>query len=137
MRKRAAHLPPGIESALLADEELHRAAGKRVEVTNEQLIVELTDGRVIATPLEWYPRLVYATPEERENVEIGVFGLHWPALDEDLSYRGMLLGRRDQSNPRFLKFWLENKKKRRLVTLEDWMKQRRKKSAAIKTRKMS
>lgn len=65
-----------------------------VEVTGTELIVTLADGRKIATPLAWYPRLKRATAAERMNYEIMPLGIHWPALDEDLSIAGMLQGRR-------------------------------------------
>lgn len=56
------------------------------------LRVTLRDGRVIATPLDWYPRLAEATPDQLANVELGLSGVHWPDLDEDLSIDGMLRG---------------------------------------------
>jgi len=56
------------------------------------LRVQLQDGREIATPLEWYPSLLQATPEQRSNVELSLSGVHWPDLDEDLSVAGMLRG---------------------------------------------
>jgi hypothetical protein len=65
-----------------------------VDITGTELIVTLADGRKIATPLAWYPRLRRATPEERSNYEIMPLGIHWPDLDEDLSIAGMLQGRR-------------------------------------------
>lgn len=73
------------------------AAGERVtdvRCANDQLVVDLADGRTISTPLAWYPRLLYATPEQRARWEHvgGGFGVHWPELDEDLSVRGMLRG---------------------------------------------
>ena len=67
-------------------------------------------------------RLVYGTPQELANCRISRGGIHWPDLDEDISVRSLLLGRRDGSSRAFLRFWLENKKKGRKVTLEDWMK---------------
>ena len=63
-----------------------------VSFTDKSLIVELADGRSIATPLAWYPRLANATQEQRRSVELGRIGLHWPELDEDLSIAGMLAG---------------------------------------------
>jgi hypothetical protein len=57
--------------------------------------VELSDGRVIAVPLAWFPRLLGATAEQREQVEISAMGLHWDALDEDISVAGLLVGRGD------------------------------------------
>ena len=75
--------------ALAADE---RVAG--VEITEDALIVALMDGRTISVPLVWYPRLLTATPEQRQNWQIagGGFGLHWPEIDEDLNTEGLLRG---------------------------------------------
>ncbi len=56
------------------------------------LHVRLADGREVATPLWWYPRLVKATLSQRNNVELMADGVHWPDVDEDLSIRGMLSG---------------------------------------------
>jgi hypothetical protein len=63
-----------------------------VEFTTSELIVTLADGRKIATPLDWYPRLQRATAAERSNYEIMPMGIHWPLIDEDLSVAGMLKG---------------------------------------------
>ncbi|MFH1344679.1 MAG: DUF2442 domain-containing protein [Pseudomonadota bacterium] len=57
--------------------------------------VELTDGRTLGVPLAWFPRLLRATPAEREQVELGRVGLHWDTLDEDISIAGLLAGRDD------------------------------------------
>jgi hypothetical protein len=65
-----------------------------VNFNNQMLEVTLRDGRIISTPLEWYPRLLTASPSQRANVELGVAGIYWPDLDEDLSVRGMLEGNR-------------------------------------------
>ena len=53
-----------------------------IEVTEDTLTADLSDGRIISVPLAWYPRLVHATPEERNNWElIGTGqGIHWPDL---------------------------------------------------------
>jgi hypothetical protein len=67
---------------------------RSVEFTATELVVTLGDGRRIATPLDWYPRLKSAANAERMNYEIMSMGIHWPALDEDLSIAGMLQGRR-------------------------------------------
>ncbi len=63
-----------------------------VDFTDDMLIVRLADGREIATPLAWYPRLLHATSEQRQNVELSLSGIHWHDLDEDLSIAGMLRG---------------------------------------------
>ena len=57
--------------------------------------VELCDGRTLGIPLAWFPRLLHATPAEREQVELSRVGLHWEALDEDISVAGLLAGRGD------------------------------------------
>jgi hypothetical protein len=67
---------------------------RSVEFTMTELVVTLVDGRRIATPLDWYPRLLRASAPERQNYEIMPMGIHWPAIDEDLSIAGMLKGRR-------------------------------------------
>ena len=67
---------------------------RKVEFTKSELVVTLADGRKIATPLEWYPRLKDASAKQRANFEIMPMGIHWPDLDEDLSIAGMLKGRR-------------------------------------------
>ena len=83
-----------------------------IEVTEDTLTAELSDGRTIAVPLAWYPRLVHATPEERDNWEIHAAGqhLHWPDLDEDLSVEGLLAGRPSGESRRSFKRWLAAKR---------------------------
>jgi hypothetical protein len=64
------------------------------EVTEDELKVELLDGRTITVPLAWYPRLLHATPEQKANWKLagGGFGIHWADVDEDLSSEGLLRG---------------------------------------------
>ena len=66
----------------------------RVWCDVDSLHVELSDGRQIITPLEFYPRLRKANPKQRENAKIiGLgTGIHWPDIDEDLSVAGIVLG---------------------------------------------
>lgn len=59
--------------------------------------VELSDARTLGVPLAWFPRLLDATPEQREAFEMSRLGLHWDALDEDISIKGLLAGRGDQT----------------------------------------
>ena len=66
---------------------------RSVEFTATELIVTLADGRRIATPLDWYPRLKRASAAQRRNFEVMPMGIHWPDIDEDLSIAGMLKGR--------------------------------------------
>ena len=65
-----------------------------VKFDDDRLIVDLMDGRTIAVPLAWYPRLLSATPEQRPDWEIAGagYGIHWPQIDEDLSVEGLLRG---------------------------------------------
>ena len=58
--------------------------------------VGLSDGQVVGVPLTWFPRLLRAAPAEREGCEIVSFGLHWAALDEDVSVEGLLAGHQDR-----------------------------------------
>ena len=67
---------------------------RSVEFSATDLVVTLVDGRKIATPLDWYPRLKRASAAERAKYEIMAMGIHWPDLDEDLGIAGMLKGRR-------------------------------------------
>lgn len=64
--------------------------------------VDLDDGRTLGIPLAWFPRLLHATPEQREDYRIGYSGegLHWEAIDEDISVEGLLAGRGDQTRRR-------------------------------------
>jgi Protein of unknown function (DUF2442) len=66
----------------------------RVDFTNKVLSVTLKDGRIISTPLEWYPALEKATDAQRANYTLSPSGVHWSDLDEDLSVSGMLKGNR-------------------------------------------
>ena len=67
---------------------------REVRFSEDSILVDLEDGRMITAPLAWYPRLLAASPKQLENWEIsaGGFGIHWPDLDEDLSTRGLLQG---------------------------------------------
>ena len=72
-------------------------AGERiieVKLDEDMLSARLADGRVVSVPLVWFPRLLRATPEQREKwVLSGAgYGIHWPDLDEDLSSEGLLRG---------------------------------------------
>lgn len=65
-----------------------------VSFSEDAFTVELMDGRSITTPLAWFPRLLHASPEQRENWQVGGagFGIHWPDIDEDISTEGLLRG---------------------------------------------
>ena len=67
---------------------------RSVSCTPSDLVVGLSDGRVLSVPLTWFPRLLEASPEERSHFELlgNGEGIHWPDVDEDLSVEGLLLG---------------------------------------------
>lgn len=87
------------------------ADGSDVTVTEDTLTVELSDGRTIAVPLAWYPRLIHATKKKRGNWRlIGKGqGIHWPDLDEDVSVEGLLAGRPSGESQESFRRWLEMK----------------------------
>ncbi len=84
-----------------------------VSVTDDTLTVDLDDGRTIAVPISWFPRLAYGTATERANVQIvgAGFGLHWPDLDEDIGVEGLLLGKKSTESPASLARWLERRRR--------------------------
>ena len=73
-----------------------------VRFDQDSMGVELSDGRILGVPLAWFPRLLHGSPEQREQVEISSRGLHWDALDEDISIEGLLHGKGDQTRPRIV-----------------------------------
>ena len=99
--------------------EVRVPEAEEITVTEDTLTVELSDGRTISVPLDWYPRLVHATPEERNNWQLigGGQGIHWPVLDEDLSVEGLLAGRPSGESQGSFKRWLEAKQAGRGLTL--------------------
>jgi hypothetical protein len=82
-----------------------------VTVTDDTLTVDLDDGRTIAVPIGWFPRLAYGTVAERANVQLAGagFGLHWPDLDEDIGVEGLLLGKKSAESPASFARWLEQR----------------------------
>ncbi len=94
----------------------HQARAQNVKVTDEELIVELDDGRTIIVPLTWFPRLLHGTPEERAHWRLigDGEGIHWPELDEDIEVRHLLLGIPSLETQRSLQEWLQNRKQKRV-----------------------
>ena len=74
---------------------------RRLAFDRDTMWVELDDGRSLGVPLAWFPRLMRATAEQRENYRIGYSGngLHWDDLGEDISVEGLLSGRTDETRP--------------------------------------
>ncbi len=64
-----------------------------VKFDEKTMWVSLEDGRILGVPLGWFPRLANAKPEQLTEVQISTFGLHWDALDEDVSVSALLQGR--------------------------------------------
>lgn len=66
-----------------------------IHCTEDELVVSLSDGRTLSVPLAWFPRLAHATPQQLTEYELlgDGEGIHWPALDEDVSVAGLIAGR--------------------------------------------
>lgn len=92
--------------------EIPKAAD--VIVTDDTLSVDLSDGRTISVPLEWFPRLVHASLEERNNWRlIGKgHGIHWEDIDEDISVKGLLAGKPSGESQTSFKKWLNQRQSR-------------------------
>ena len=83
-----------------------------VSVSEDSVSVELSDGRSVSVPLAWFPRLLHGTPAERDDWRlIGKGeGIHWEALDEDISIESLLAGRRSGESQESLKKWMKSRK---------------------------
>lgn len=71
-----------------------------VDFDDDQMWVRLEDGRTLGIPLAWFPRLLHATVDERRQVYLSASGLHWDAIDEDISVEGLIAGRGDMTRAR-------------------------------------
>ena len=82
-----------------------------VRVSDDAVIVDLSDGRTVSAPLAWYPRLLHGTAAERDDHQfIGEsLGIHWPQLDEDISVEGILAGRRSHERRESFEQWLASR----------------------------
>ncbi len=94
--------------------EIELATAEHIKTTEDALVVDLSDGRIISVPLAWYPRLLYGTQKERDNWRLigDGEGIHWPDLDEDLSVEGILAGRHSGESQKSLKQWLEQRQRK-------------------------
>ena len=94
--------------------EIEAPKAENVKVTKDTLNVDLSDGRTISVPLEWFPRLVYATPEERSNWRLigRGHGIHWEDIDEDISVEGLLTGKPSGESQKSFKKWLIQRQSR-------------------------
>ena len=93
--------------------EFRMVSAQNVQVTDEALIVDLSDGRTVSTPLAWFPRLLHGTPAERDKWRLigDGEGIHWPALDEDISVENLILGKPSGESQKSFKKWLEARAK--------------------------
>ena len=92
--------------------ELREANAQGLSVTEDALVVDLTDGRTITVPIAWFPRLAYGTEQERANWRlIGKGeGIHWQDPDEDISVESLLAGRRSGGTQDSLRRWLDGRR---------------------------
>ena len=99
-------------STLAIEMEIPNA--EEVNITEDTLSVDLSDGRTISVPLAWFPRIVHATEEERNNWRlIGKgHGIHWNDIDEDISVEGLLAGKPSGESQDSFKKWLESRASR-------------------------
>ena len=86
----------------------------KVTVTEDNLMVDLADGRRIIVPLAWYPRLMYATAAERQNWQLlgDGYAIEFPDLDEHIGIEGLLAGRHSGESQKSLEKWLKVRKKK-------------------------
>ncbi len=91
--------------------DLHVPDATQVFVSEDTLTVELSDGRSLAVPLHWFPRLVHASPDERDNWRLigRGQGIHWNDLDEDISVEGLLAGKASGESQDSFKRWLKSR----------------------------
>ncbi|MBW4474106.1 MAG: DUF2442 domain-containing protein [Stenomitos rutilans HA7619-LM2] len=85
----------------------------QVNVTDEKLMVALVDGRSLTVPLAWYPRLLHASQEERQNWQLlgDGYAIEWVDLDEHTSLEGLLAGRHSGESPHSFERWLASREK--------------------------
>ena len=82
-----------------------------VGVTDDKLLVDLADGRSLAVPLAWYPRLLHGSTTERQNWRLlgGGYAVEWPDLDEHIGVEGLLAGRRSGESEKSFQRWLASR----------------------------
>lgn len=82
------------------------------QFSDDSMTVNLDDGRSISVPLAWYPRLLHGSAQERMDFELigDGEGIHWSALDEDISVEGLIAGKRSAESDNSLARWLEKRR---------------------------
>jgi hypothetical protein len=91
--------------------KLKNVAIELVSITDDALNVELSDGRSLAVPLAWFPRLFYATENERNQWRLigNGQGVHWQAIEEDISLENLLFGQSSGEGQKSLQKWLNTR----------------------------
>ena len=86
----------------------------RARVSDDTLSVDFSDGRTLAAPVAWYPRLAHGTAEERGHWRLigDGRGIHWPDLDEDISVENLLAGKPSAESQASFKRWLNQRETR-------------------------
>jgi hypothetical protein len=82
-----------------------------IKITDDTLSADLSDGRTISVPLAWYPRLINASVEERNNWRFIADGegIHWTQLDEDISIKNLILGQPSGESQKSFQKWLKTR----------------------------
>ena len=91
--------------------ELRPPWAQAVQITEDLLVVELLDARVLSVPLAWFPRLLAGNSAERANWRLvgRGEGVHWPDLDEDIRVDNLLNGARSGESQRSFAQWLASR----------------------------
>ena len=94
--------------------EIEVPNAENVKVTGNALSINLSDGRTLTVPLDWFPRLSNATSKERNNWRLigNGQGIHWEDIDEDISVEGLIAGRPSGESRTSLKRWLNRRQPR-------------------------
>jgi hypothetical protein len=84
---------------------------RNIHIEGGKLLVQLTDGRELSVPLEWYPRLLHATEDERNNWTLlgDGYAIEWPDLDEHVGIEGLLAGRHSGESAESFERWLQSR----------------------------
>lgn len=87
------------------------AKAQRVVITDDALIVDLSDGRTVSVPLAWFPRLLHGTASERNQWRLigNGEGIHWPDLDEDVSVENLIFGKPSGESQQSFQRWLDQR----------------------------
>lgn len=127
--QRALALPLSLLSQLSSDQSLPTTtqflllrqppAIARVHVTERMLNVYLRDGRMLASPLAWFPRLMHGTPDERNHYELSGDDdvIHWPDLDEDIELIRLFEGGQSLESEQSIQRWLRSRQASNVATL--------------------